>query len=140
MNPCTRRARGGLVWLTFILAGCGGGQVAPQPEQVNLKQLAVLCGKYAGANKGRMPASLEDLKQFAKKSTPPAGDDLFVSPRDHEPYVSRPSVQMSMPGVGEKKLLAYEKTGVNGKHYVAYTTTEVEEVDEGRFNELVSGK
>src|SRR2546425_6822381 len=103
MSVCTRLASFGLVWSILAAAGCSRGQVEPQPAEVNLKQLAVMCGKYAGANKGRMPANIEDLKQFAKKSTPPASDDLFVSPRDHEPYVLKPSVQMSVPGVGEKK-------------------------------------
>lgn len=99
-----------------------------------------MCGSYSGQNKGKMPATIDELKKFAKRQGTDPGSDLFVSSRDNEPFVVVSTVKMTVPGVGDKKIALHEKTGVGGRRYVAYTTVEVEEVSDSRFQELMSDK
>ncbi|MCS7045719.1 MAG: hypothetical protein NZO58_05140 [Gemmataceae bacterium] len=128
--------------MLLLLVGCGSGPSPAATSAEHLRQLARLCGNYASVHKGKMPTDVDELKKFAKTFDKSGADtdSFFVSPRDNEPYVLKLNVTMSMPGIGKKMLLAYEKTGVGGKRFVAYNTVEVEEVDEARFNELIAGK
>jgi hypothetical protein len=142
MSPFARRAGWRVLLLASPILGCGG---APQadPARSNIQQLAVLCGRYATQNKGAPPKTLDQLKKFAKAqgaASEVSGGDLFISPRDQEPYVLIPQAQMGVPGVGEKKMLLHEKTGSGGKRYVVYSTIEIEEVGDARFQELLDGK
>jgi len=111
-------------------------------EEMRIKNLAVLRGQYVARNKGKPPAnrevfekfvkslSAEELKRFGVEGNV---DDLFVSPRDGEPYVLR-----SVPEMGAAKtVVLHEKTGKKGKRWVAFSTSEVQEVDQARFEELV---
>ena len=61
-------------------------------------------------------------------------DELFISERDNQPYVI---------GYGPKadgkprEVIAYEKTGVDGKRMVGYATGIVVELDDEHFREAV---
>jgi hypothetical protein len=104
---------------------------------------------YVGKHRGESPPNLEALKAFAHKAdreelkvrgvTATDLDSIFVSARDNQPYgYRRPKKGGGVPGVGSESVVFYEKTGVEGRHYVAYTTPgKVEEVDAARFQELV---
>jgi len=141
----------GLVWL-FLLAcvaitGCGGGRKVPEEEN-RLTKLARLYGRSQSKFRGP-PPSVDALKEFARsldadglKSIGLESSDLdqiFVSSRDNEPFVYRkPAKGVGMPGPGaSSEVVFYEKTGKNGKRYVAYVTAKVEEVDEAKFKQLV---
>src|SRR5262245_48242561 len=151
--------RGTALLLLFGLAcaGCGrrgGGLPAvATDDQVNLKALAVSYGHYQAKNKGKPPPNAQEHKKFIKsmdantlaglRVDPADVEKLFVSPRDGEPYVVRynvpanpsggvPNPMMTQTGV----VIAYEKNGKNGKHLIAVSTGEVQEVDEDRLHQL----
>jgi hypothetical protein len=138
-----------LVCLAVLLVcgGCGGTQSAShETETSNLKPLAIYYGRYIAQHRGQPPANEAEFKAFLSK-IPAAdlqafnvasADDLLVSNRDGQPYV----VIYGPPtgpaeGPGKFPVIAYEKTGVGGKRYVASSIGGVEEVDEARFAQLV---
>ena len=134
-------------FLGGFAVGCGGGpKVVPQTKtESHLQTLAVLYGQYMGENRGKSPPDEATFKAYIKKL--PADrlmgktvDELFVSPRDNQPYVIIYNVVMGMPGIDPPTVVAHEKTGTMGKRYVATGGGGVEEVDEARFQQLISRK
>ena len=137
----------GLVVLSCLLAGgCGPGTAPPPaPQEVHLKQLAILYGKYTGRHQGQGPKSEDDFKAFIKK-LPPADlagadpnniDALFTSPRDGQPYKVLYNVRMASPGPQGAPVIAYEQTGEGGRRYVADALGGVQELDEEAFAKRV---
>jgi hypothetical protein len=61
-------------------------------------------------------------------------DDLFVSPHDGERYVV---LYGPAPKTGDASVVAYEKTGVDGKRQVGFLLGNIQEVDEAEFKKLV---
>ena len=136
-----RLARPGVLWLcAVLLAVASCSRRTEQPAEVkNLQLLASLYGRYISQHRGQAPPDEAALKKFIP--TLSAGeltamgvdasnlDTLFTSPRDGQPYV----VRYRQSGT----VVAYEKEGKNGKRYVAYSNTQVEEVDEARLKQLV---
>lgn len=61
-------------------------------------------------------------------------DDLFVGPRDNQPYVVRYRLKFE-PG-GATEAVAWESSATNGSRFVALTTGYVQEYDEATFGEL----
>lgn len=131
--------------LFAILAIAGCTQKAPPPTQqeIHLKALAVCYGKYLASHRGQTPRTEAEFKAFVeqlpREQIPGASTDLeslFVSPRDNEPYVVRYNLKQTTFGPSAP-VVAYEKTGVEGKRYVANLLGAVEEVDEARFKQLV---
>jgi hypothetical protein len=135
-------------WASLAGLGCGPPQrVATESEQ-NLAQLSRLYGVYLSKNKGQAPTNIEALKAFAGKSdqadlkgrgiTAADVESIFNSTRDKEPFVYRAPRQSDVPGVGPEEVVFYEKTGVNGKRYVAFTTPgKVAELDPAEFKTAV---
>jgi len=121
-------------------AGCGGPS-SPPPGQNNLRDLAKYYGLYQGQNQGRTPPNEKQFKEFIqKKDAAVKPDEVFISPRDHEPYVVLYNLKLGPPDpVKGAPVVAYEKTGVGGKRMIARSTTAVEEVDEAKLKELVKG-
>jgi hypothetical protein len=63
---------------------------------------------------------------------------MFVSPRDSEAYVVLYGLKLAPPDPQKgAPIVAYEKTGVNGKRLVARSTTQVEEIEEAKLKEWV---
>jgi hypothetical protein len=130
------------VLLTCVaVVGCSSGRKEIPPEETRIKNLLTLRGQYVQRNKGKVPPNVEVLKQFAKtlsaeelKARGIEGDvaETFISPRDNEPFVYRPK-----DGTTPNLVVFYEKTGKDGKRWVAYATQNVELIDEARFKELV---
>jgi hypothetical protein len=128
-----------------FLGGCGGGS-KPQPKaEAHLQALAVFYGRYLSQNRGQPPADEKAFKQFLARLNPSEftsfglanPDEMFVSPRDNQPYVVRYNVPVAPPGPQGPAVVAYEQTGVGERRYVAFGLGGVEEVDETRFRQLV---
>lgn len=147
-TPFANRYVVGLLCLSMLafLGGCGGGGSKPQPKaEAHLQALAVFYGRYLSQNRGRPAADEKAFKQFLAKFNPSeftsfglsSSDEMFASPRDHQPYVVRYNVPIGPPGPQGPSVVAYEQTGVGGKRYVAFGLGGVEEVDEARFRQLV---
>jgi hypothetical protein len=91
----------------------------------------------------RPPASEAEFKQFVAKEGAPllkeAGvttvDDLFVSPRDSQPYVVHYGQEAAKRL--DRGYMIYERNGVNGRRLVGHRLGYVNEVDEAEFRELV---
>lgn len=130
------------VGLTLI--GCRPAPVADAPGYTNLQTLARLYGQHVSMNRGRAPANLEEFKRWVQKHgqvDPGSFDALFVSPRDREPFGFVFGAVPLAPGPdGKGAVIIYEQKGVNGKRMVAYSTTQIEEVDEATFTRLVPRK
>src|SRR5438132_11173148 len=82
--------------LTTLVTGC------PAPARVaghdNLSVIARYYGLYQGSNKGQTPPNEKKLKEFMQqKDASLKVDELFVSPRDSEPYVVRYAIQFGVP-------------------------------------------
>jgi hypothetical protein len=66
-----------------------------------------------------------------------AADELFVSPRDNQPYVvyyGNDAAKML-----DRGQLIHERNGVNGRRLVGHRLGYVREVDEAEFRELFPG-
>jgi hypothetical protein len=122
----------------FCVPGCRGK--SPIQEQASLRQLAVQYGQYAAKHEGMGPSGPQEFKEFIKENRPLSEQDIekmFVSNRDHEPYVVFYKMLLTTPDANGGPALAHEKIGVEGKRLVALVTTRVEEADEDRLAELV---
>ncbi len=77
---------------------------------------------YVSSHKGSRRHPRKRWREFIEKKIPGAAtDDLFRSNRDSEPYV----VSYGSAGMtGPARVFAHEKTGRDGKRYVAFGTTE----------------
>jgi hypothetical protein len=113
------------------------------PDTSRIKELAALYSSYMELHGRRPPASEAEFKEFVAKDGAPllkeagvsAVDDLFVSPRDNQPYVVHYGQDAA------KRLdrgpVIYERNGVNGRRLVGHRLGYVNEVDETEFRELV---
>jgi hypothetical protein len=131
----------GLAVLIPLVSGCRQG--VPYREQpsaeARVQKLAALCSAYAVQQK-RKPASIDELKAWAKKldKTEQARlgiedpENAFVSPRDNEPYVLVKSA-----GSGPGDVLAYERTGAGGKHYIVTPMGSAFELDKAELKRRV---
>jgi hypothetical protein len=153
--------RTGLLIVPLLLVGCGASSDRRTDGERRLQTLAQMYTRCAATHKGIPPADEKAFKEFingiaaeekaAMKIT--NVDELFVSPRDQQPFKVRygqrsgggvPGVGggapggsppdttvgpgSGAPGVGLSPIIAYEQTGANGKRYVAFATGEVREV------------
>jgi hypothetical protein len=132
----TRRA----LLLLFVGLGCSSPPAPNAPERVPLRHLAILYGKYRNAHRGAPPRDEADFKKFITGLDPAqlsaAGvsaaevDTLFVSPRDGQPYEVRYN---DPPQADRPAAVVAEKVGKGGKRMVAYSTGQVDEVDEAQY-------
>jgi hypothetical protein len=137
-----------LVWVAAI--GCGHSPSSDLATEARLSRLGLSYGLYTGSHEGRPPSNLDELRQhvgesITKEQLGALGvtnvEELFVSPRDSKPYkiIALPHLPAPVPGQ-QPPVVLYEQVGLKGKHYVARVGGAVEEVDEERFQQLVSAK
>jgi hypothetical protein len=122
-----------------LAIGCGTKLEVQEAPLVytRIRNVASLCGKYAIQHR-KKPASIEELKAWVKKLSPAERSELriedpetaFVSPRDHQPFVL---VRARTPG----DILAYEKTGEGGKHYVVTAVGGTIELEDAALKQRV---
>jgi hypothetical protein len=134
-----------------LVGGCGSGKeyspTLPE-EHTQLRQLAVLLGQFQSRNRGQQ--FLQGLPAEQRQSMGVTDiDAFFVSKRDGEPLIIRYGQAGGPPGLGgpskagepgkgpSEPVVAYEKTGIEGKRLVAHSTGRVELVDEQQFQQLI---
>jgi len=134
-----------LYFLLTIATGCGG-EVANDdavPDDSRIKQLTTLYAVSMNSQGGRPPADEAEFKEFVTKSGEEliksagvnAVDELFVSPRDNEPYVvlyGNEAARLINQGI-----VMHERTGVGGRRLVGYRGGFVNELDDAEFRKLV---
>lgn len=137
MRLATPLAGSVILMVGFVLLGqTGCRQPRAKVEVSRLQQLSVFYGRYMSQNKGQTPTSEKQFKEFIQKVDSSVNvDELFVSPRDNEPYVVRYKEGMVAPGA----VTVHEKTGVDGQRMVSLSTGEVRTVDETEFKKLMAG-
>jgi len=131
--------------LCVLLLGCESSSNKASQESSAIKPLALLYGQFTGQHRGTPPKDEAEFKAFVEKTDAvflksfaiDNPDLIFVSSRDHKPYVIVYGTPTGPPGPGGQPVIAYEQIGVSGKRYVASFLGAVEEVDEARFRELV---
>jgi hypothetical protein len=101
------------IW-ALLLIGCGGSSsrdVNPKGEAAHIAEAAGAVSNFMSENKGKVPTSTDDIKDWAAKKGIDA--EKLVSTRDHEPYAV---YQVDMGGMG-KQIVLTEKTGAKGKKF-----------------------
>ena len=140
-----RQSRVLVVLAAAVALGCRSG---PQTGSEDHSETAVrlrallqhLTDFVAETNRaGTRPATEEKFKKYL--STLPKDrlaldrvsdfQELFVSPRDHEPFV----INYDIPLGGQVPAI-WERRGVGGRRYVIFVDDTLEEVDEPRSREL----
>jgi hypothetical protein len=126
-----------------LLLGCGGSRTPPV-EEVSIKALTILYGRFFQSHQGKPPAdeaefrafvetvSAEDIAELGAKDL----SKLWTSVRDGQPYVVTYG-NLTNPQGPAGPVVIYEKIGSGGKRFVGTSLGNVEEVDEARFRELV---
>jgi hypothetical protein len=128
--------------------GCStsSGQSAPsRTAKSSLKQISVLFGQYCGRHSGQGPKNEAEFRKFIadngqrslKAAAVSSVDDLLTSPRDHQPFQVRYGVKAGPPGTPGGRIVAYEKTGVNGSRLVVDPLGKVREVDQQELDGLL---
>lgn len=126
-----------LAWVAVVLTGCPAEQpVVSESQDGSMRALAMGYGQFVAQNRGRPPKNEAQFRKFFEANPlfldgfgVESIDDVFVSPRDNEPY--------EIVYGKRAKIVAYEKVGVDGKRIVADDLGIVQEVDEAQFAELV---
>jgi hypothetical protein len=137
-----------LGWM--LLAGCGRSSGPIAQEQTNLACLGHMYGMYISQNKGETPKSLDDLKKFVEKKISQdrlaqlkvaSANDLFVSPRDGQPFtlVSYNKLPPMKPGE-LPPIVLYETSGRSGQHAVAYLGGNTSTLDEAELQKSLPAK
>lgn len=140
----------GLLVLALTL-GCGGpeaGDLLAQANGDNVARLSNLYQAFQSRHDWRGPADEAEFKAFlngwnpkkleAIGVAPGAIDEVFVSPRDGEPF----KVRYGVPGhiMGSSAAVVFEATGVGGKREVGFLDMSSREVDEAEYERLWSGQ
>jgi hypothetical protein len=131
----------GLVAGVVLVGGCRPHQEpVPMSEAQNLTDISALAVDFH-SHHGFFPQNAEQLKTWAQQLNQQqltrlgiqgSVEELFVSPRDHQPYEFFPIPRH----VGyDSPLLAYEKTGVSGVRLVVGPSGTVEEMNEEKFQQ-----
>ena len=124
--------------------GCASEQAASDaaPDDSRIKPLTSMYAGYTNRN-GNPPASEEEFKRFVAESGEPllkaaevnSVEELFVSPRDNEPYVILYGTEAAK--LINRGIVMHERTGVGGRRLVGFRMGFVKELDEAEFRKLV---
>jgi hypothetical protein len=140
---------GSAVALAAVLAAVTGCQAPPAeavPQAGHLKTLGMLFGKFSAYHHGQPPADEAQFKKYIASLEPgeretfgvKSVDDVFISPRDGQPYVVRYGVRGSQFTESGVPIVAHEKTGVNGRYLTVTFMGDVNEVDEAQLHDLTA--
>ena len=150
-NPRLRAAAWLLVLAPIALSGCASSDELNSPTAARLHGIAAYYLDLAFARHGGGPANEQELKKHMRRQErsdllsngidPQTIDSaLFVSERDGEPFVVLYKLSITKVTADSAPLVAYEKTGKNGKRLAALANTKVVLVDEAGLEALKSPK
>jgi hypothetical protein len=116
---------------------------AERPDVARLTELTKLYANYLRTNRNQAPASEADFKAIVaeaggsilKRAGVSSVDELFVSPRDGQPFVvlyGKDAARLIRRGV-----IAHERIGKDGRRLVGYELGYVHEVGQEEFAKLV---
>jgi hypothetical protein len=156
MTGFMRRTSPGLLAgaIAFVLLLAGGGcsdrNVARQVaalNDTNLKKVASLYRFYQARNGWVGPKDAAALKAFTEQAPkrnlelmridPTKFDSFLVSERDGKPVKVRWGLSIAPQDV---QPIVFEADGVDGRRIVVFSSSEAEEADSARYDELWSGK
>lgn len=108
----------------------------------NLQSLAGMYRMYTTENGGCPPSNEAEFKAFIQEQGLEhfesfgitTVDDLFISPRDGQPYI----VVYGGGPEAMPDLVAYEREGLESGRWIVNSMTVVAEVDEAKFQRMVS--
>ncbi len=125
--------------LFVIAVGCSRGELHAHrpmdPAQSRLLEIGRAYGRF-NALHDRGPQSTADLKPILEQDG--VGDDVFLSPRDQQPFVICWGLDLTaprQPGV-PWTAVAYEKLGNEGRRFVLTTLRHVTEVPDAEFSRI----
>jgi hypothetical protein len=139
MSPLITRRLGGFLVLGFLVGLGAGCNSTPQPElrqgQDHIMRVMSLAQQFRTKH-NRFPENADELKKWAQTLKPEELQKVgienletaLVSPRDKQPYQFNKLGSGPRAKMGMMPVLVYEKEGVKGKHQVASSM--------GNFNEL----
>jgi hypothetical protein len=136
-------------WLLIALCGgmgCGRSlEIKTEAGPSNLSKLHALYVSYMQMHRAAGPVNLEEFKRFISNEGSTEArrldvdltnlDQLFLSPRDNEPYIINYGLHFDAKSIG-RQVFIYESRGRDGRRAVAYATGWSEEVDPQKAAEL----
>lgn len=143
-----RRGWAILTLLALSSAGCSSQPPPPPKVEVDLRQVAVLYGRFVGQHRGDSPKDEAEFRKFIEDSELAelktrgidSVDSFLTSPRDGKPYVVMYGLKMQAPDAQGGPVIAHEQVGQSGKRNVAFMTGRIAEVDEAEFAKLIPAK
>jgi hypothetical protein len=121
------------VMAAAIGCGGGGGSTAPTPTDASMLRGVVSTYRIATRDLGRPPQNVEELKTvLAPVSKEPM--EYLISKRDGEEFVIVWNVNLN--NTPADTIVAYERTGVDGKRMVVSANANVREVSADEFSQL----
>jgi hypothetical protein len=151
-RPVGLRAVTWLFGLALLAAlGCGASDERNSPTAARLRGIATYYLDLTFARNGQGPADESELKKHMRRQErsdlvsngidPQAIDStLFVSERDGEPFVVLYQQTITRVTADSAPLVAYEKTGKDGKRLAVLANNKVHLVDEAGLEALKSPK
>lgn len=126
-------------------AGCNSSPPAAS-DDLGIARLTILTKQYVSylnSHQSRPPASEAEFKQLLtdagssilKKGGANTVDELFVSPRDGQPFVIEYGTRAGR--LLDRGIVAYERTGKDGTHLIGRRLGFVELVDADAFRAAV---
>lgn len=134
-----------LLSVCALVLGCPQPESSIPLEELRIKTLAIVYGQFVSKHQGTAPSSEAEFKKFIKtvdnqfweglKIDPAKTDELFVSPRDNQPYVivyklKNPS-NLESDGFGP--IVIWEKTGSGGTRYTGTSLGQIRILNEEEF-------
>lgn len=133
----------------LVLSGCGANEL-DSPTAKKLKHLGMLYLEFAVGRYGEGPKNEKEFKKFmaavSEQSIDAMGlkrsdlESLFTSERDSEPFEIVYDLKINKIGGDEAPMVAYERTGKNGKKLVGFANGKVQLVTDDRLQQLLAAK
>ncbi len=136
-----------LFMMVWVMAGCNRGStdLTEANKYIQSNPIMKAVQLYGGfqTEKGRPPASMDELKAWAKQLPKARLDQMGISdveaactsPRDNQPYAIAPP-QKALPG-GMARVVLYEQVGIGGKRATASGMGTTVEMDENQLRTYV---
>lgn len=137
-----------LALVALSSAGCSSQPPPPPKVEIDLRQVAVLYGRFVGKHRGDSPKDEAEFRKFIEDSELAelkargidSVDSSLTSPRDGKPYIVMYGVKMHAPDAQGGPVIAHEQEGQGGKRKAAFMTGRVADVDEAEFAKLIPAK